>query len=669
MYNFYLAIKDTTTKRSIPVLWTSAKTYYEENSSKSQHWSWADPWITFDYSIDEILELCRRDIPAVFGFSIYVWNESYMNELAQRVKQQHPQCVVVYGGPQVNVKYNEDFFNTHHWVDAVCPSDGYGEIVIKEILDNYPINNWNNIPYVWYTDSQRQRHFSTTPIEKKTFNWPSNIYQAQEKYFEPYIDQIDSVILETTRGCPYKCIYCDWGGGTYTKLVSKPYTTILDEIEWVAKNKIPFLGFPSANFGILPIDVDIAEHCVVMNKQYGYPKYIHSEPAKNNINRVGKIQEILLRGQLLNHVKVSIQTINDDIKNNIERIDPPIEKQVENIQRLRAINPDLPVKIETILGLPGDNYKTVLDQFDQLFRYELPMPRNHIWMLLPEAPAYDPAMREKFQLGTTNGTFISAPFSVKPGPQDLNEVKGNFFNTNSQVEMVVETYSYSRDEFVDMYMISSLALALEYLGIRDTLIFYLQQHNFKPSEFIDLVYSKFVKTPDQFNNKFLQDEFDKIYQAQYNCTHGLSADNLVDIAPDFPFMLSIPNHMGLIILQKVKEFLEPVCVDLAQKFNDEKIVDLGKYITHSVIDISYDPTTGRKFSCDYDWLDYFKNKSSLSKTSVTYKINDTEVYLNTRMQPIDWHLYQSDQLSFVKQYTIKQILEINSKVSKTIRQC
>ena len=35
---------------------------------------------------------------------------------------------------------------------------------------------------------------------------------ARENNMEPFI------ILETTRGCPYKCVFCEWGGGINTKI-------------------------------------------------------------------------------------------------------------------------------------------------------------------------------------------------------------------------------------------------------------------------------------------------------------------------------------------------------------------------------------------------------------------------------------------------------------------
>ena len=135
MNNFYLAIKDGFDGRTIPILWTSAKTYYEEFGQRADQWSWSDPWLVYDNTIEEILETCRARPPHVFGFSLYVWNETFMDELAQQIHAEFPNCLIVYGGPQVDIRYSDDFFQRKPWVDLVCPSDGYGEIIIQEILD------------------------------------------------------------------------------------------------------------------------------------------------------------------------------------------------------------------------------------------------------------------------------------------------------------------------------------------------------------------------------------------------------------------------------------------------------------------------------------------------------------------------------------------------------
>jgi hypothetical protein len=230
----------------------------------------------------------------------------------------------------------------------------------------------------------------------------------------------------------------------------------------------------------------------------------------------------------------------------------------------------------------------------------------------------------------------------------------------------VQTYSYDKKEFVDMWCISSLGSALEYLGLRHTLMPYLQTHHgLKFSDTIDFVYREFMRNPHAFNDDFLTQQFKCIYEIQMDCTLGLRPDNLVDFDPAFPFWLSTPNYIGLVILTRLQNFIEPICQKLAALFRDERLIDLAHYINNSIIDVTYDPVNGRRFNCDYDWLGYFNERHDLVRHPVTYVISDTAVYLNTRKQDINWHL-STNPMQRLIQYTFQQITEINAKTSKTI---
>jgi len=665
--NFYLATKESYAQKVIPILWSSAKTYYEEQGNRVAEWNWADPWLAYNCTEDSILEKCKQEPPDVFGFSVYVWNEQFMDNLAEMVKKEFPNCLIVYGGPQVNIKYSENFFKDKPWVDVVCPSSSYGEVIIKEILDNYPITDFDIISDIYYTNSKKEKLVSKRVTEKKQFQWPKNIFKAQENHFLSHND-IHNIMLETTRGCPYKCIYCDWGGGTYTKVVSKPYTTILDELEWIAKNKIVNLELNSANFGILPIDVDIAEYIAQLNKTYGFPKHVYSENAKNSIDRVGKIKSIWAKAGLLNHYKVSVQTISDEIKNNIERIDPPIEKQVEVINQLKKHIADLPIKVETIIGLPGDSYQVTLDQINTLFHYDLPMARYNIWMLLPEAPAYDPEMRAKFKIKTINKVFSTHPWTLKLGFPTKPWLWSSFnLPPNPNTESVVSTYSYTSDEFVDMLLVNSLAVSGAPIGLNDFMIKYIvSEYSVSPSEILDFIYKNFIKNIDKWQDPSLAKEISKIYNTVANWTTGDLSDIAIDYDPEFPLLLSVNMYLAFTILTNINSFYKQVSKSLSEKYSDDKILDLGNYLSNCTIDLDYNPVDGRTFSTKYDWYNFFNGSSKLIEQNCTYQINDTQIFTNGRLQEILWHLSTSN-IQAKEQYTYQQLGDYTiPKISRNI---
>jgi hypothetical protein len=72
MKNIYLANKNSFAERALPLLWCTLKTYYEENSTKSNEYHWADPWIGNFNTEEQILEQCQK-VPHIFLDSVYMF--------------------------------------------------------------------------------------------------------------------------------------------------------------------------------------------------------------------------------------------------------------------------------------------------------------------------------------------------------------------------------------------------------------------------------------------------------------------------------------------------------------------------------------------------------------------------------------------------------------------
>lgn len=666
-YNFYLAVKDLFIEKGVPLLWCSAKTFYEENSNKVDQWNWINPWFAEDFSVDEILEECKQNPPHVFGCSVFVWNESLMLELGRRVKEQHPDCLMVYGGPQIDIKYSDDYFVKFPWVDVVCPSDGYGEIIIREILDHYPIKDFEDIPYIYYTNEKREKLFSKKTIEKRSFKWPDNIYKAQEETLKDLT--FGYVIYETSRGCPYKCIYCDWGGGTYTKISKKPYTTVLDEVEWLSQHKVKQLMLSDANFGIMPIDVDIAEHFAECKRNYGYPVAMAIEVSKNGFKRSKKMLEILAEAELIPNLKIPLQTTDPEVKANIERIDVDIKDQIEMAHELKGKYPNLMVRSETILGLPGDTYEKTLDQLDNLVQEKL-LVMAYPWLLLPEAPAYSPEMRKKFKIETVRKlTSAGSLFVHKDRDRERDENIGGWAQDEGSVtvETVVGTYSYSKEDWLDMFLVHAFASAGTSLGINEHLVEYLmKEHNFKIRDTFDFLFKNYIKTSN-FKHPELKKDFENLNLSLHKWMYDPDyTQTAVDYHVDFPLLFAPLMYISFVCSINLQAFYQEICVGLAKHLNDDKIIDLGNYISNGTIDLSYNFDTGRQFETEYNWSDYFLNSGALEKGQYRFDVSDKVVGLTPH--ECDWHNYADDHLIMKKQFYYQTTFtRFKSRFSTTIK--
>ena len=660
----------------VSLLWTTAKTYYEENSKNANLWDWGDPNIDY-LDIEKVFAQILVDKPTVVGFSLYLWNEAFTLILSKKIKEVLPNTYIVYGGPQHDVKFNNDYFKTHPYVDLVTPSDAYGEVSLYDILENIVTNNGklkgNEIPYAYWPDDQLNVHFNSLAPKKKDFKWPKNAFRAQEKHISPVIRKAKEstvglvwVPMETSRGCPYKCSFCDWGGGTYTKTVKKDFSTTMDEILWTGQNQIDGIYFCDANFGIFNIDIEFIKQCIKVNKKYGYPKLVHIQPTKAKIDNLYEIYLLLSNANMLSHYQISIQDLNDDVKKNVDRIDFSFEDQVQMFKKLQA-NKYLPIWIEGILGLPGSSIETIKDSIHRINLEKLPFPISYNWVLLPAAPAYDPEYREKFKIKTVKGKTSTgmgscAPLkektnrSIDPG---VNKAVADEFDTMS--EYVVETMSYDSKQWVDMNMLQIFTASTQQAEILDLISQYLwQEHKINYGEFFDKTINTMLYD-DQIDSD-LRQQFSKLKIAYDDWVSGDSPDLYCDFKEEFSFAIAPTIYYIFVILTNIDKFFEGI-IYVIDKFVpvDDKIIDLCHFSRQRLIDITYRP--GRTFSTQYDWPKYI-NKGVLEHTQKTYQLDDTQILTGGTWFDIDWAQYEGS-LNYYSHYIYRVCYDFRSKKTST----
>jgi radical SAM superfamily enzyme YgiQ (UPF0313 family) len=60
-------------------------------------------------------------------------------------------------------------------------------------------------------------------------------------------------LLETNRGCPFSCTFCDWS--LTKKIVEYPLARVEAELAWVVDHGLTHVMLADANFGIRPRDL------------------------------------------------------------------------------------------------------------------------------------------------------------------------------------------------------------------------------------------------------------------------------------------------------------------------------------------------------------------------------------------------------------------------------
>lgn len=293
----------------------------------------------------------RMAEPFLVGFSCCVWNFEYNKAFAKKLKVAFPECIIVFGGH--NIPGNSSLLEEESSIDVLV--HGEGEEPFLELLKALPGSGLQCVPNISYHDNQG-RIFETS--EKS--------YPDIENYPSPYLsgvyDRLISenpdvdflAVLETNRGCPYNCSYCDWCAGKSVRFF--PMERVKAEIKWLSDHKIEYCFCADSNFGMFQRDLEIVDYLVEMKTKIGYPKVFRPCYAKNSDDNVFEISKKLNSVEMDKGATLAYQTLSDDALINVNRKNLTLDKFANLLSKYNEAG--IPSYSELILGLPGETYES-----------------------------------------------------------------------------------------------------------------------------------------------------------------------------------------------------------------------------------------------------------------------------------------------------------------------
>jgi tRNA A37 methylthiotransferase MiaB len=336
-------------------------------------YSLVDPWVRERFEVTEWL--WRREPVAetaerlaknnIVAFSTYVWNRNYNYEIAKQIKQINPSVLIIMGGPEPAIN-NPDFFKDNPFIDLVICYEG--EITFKRVLQHFEQGDWESVPgllinslgvAVKTQDAERIETLEQVPspfllgiFDKMIADHPEVTWQGT---------------LETNRGCPYACTFCDWGSLTYSKVKKFELERVFAELEWMAQHNFDWISITDANFGMYPErDGMIADKIIEMQEKYGSPRTFSVSWAKNQKKEVIDIVKKLLDARGFNlGLTLSVQSLDHDVLENIRRKNMEMNKLSEVFELCDQRN--IPAYTELILGLPGETLESWKKNFYGLY--------------------------------------------------------------------------------------------------------------------------------------------------------------------------------------------------------------------------------------------------------------------------------------------------------------
>jgi radical SAM superfamily enzyme YgiQ (UPF0313 family) len=320
---------------------------------------------------EDLIENALRGLPQIIGFSNYVWNLHLGCEIAKKIKSLSASTITIFGGPNFpwNTKQRKEFLSKRQMIDFYV----YGEaeepvcrLLNALILNKFNIEKTKSVPHSNCCALYKNRLVIGDTLPRET---TADVSPYLDGLLEPFFTEKTMPMVETARGCPYSCTFCNGGNHYYDKIIFRKRELIKDELFYIVKRKkSQTLNIADCDFGMHLQDIEVCKIIRELQDNYGWPKYIYVAIGKEKRDRILEAAR-LVKGAI--RFAAAVQSMDDTVLKNIKRHNIPPTELIEIVKKGNAIGCN--TATEVILGLPGDtkekHFKSIEFLVDARFNY------------------------------------------------------------------------------------------------------------------------------------------------------------------------------------------------------------------------------------------------------------------------------------------------------------
>lgn len=442
---------------------------------------------------EKICDVVKRfDNPYMVAFSCFTWNLEYNKALAIELKKLFPNVKIVFGGH--SVAPGGEMLNELPYVDYLMHNEGEETtaLFLKALQNGTSLNDVPNLSFRSENGIITTKDYIPCDISSYPSPYVAGVFKNIMREFP---DREFHATLETNRGCPYTCSYCEW---CFTrKLRQFPFEKIKAEIEWIAKNKIRYCYCADANFGILDRDVDIAKYVIEQKNIYGYPDVFKPCYAKESDDNVFQAGYILNKYNTDKGVTLAYQSLNPKALENIGRKNLTLEHFSSLDARYNEAG--IPTYTELILGLPGETYESFCQGLCRL----LESGQNN------SVTVYECQVYPNSQMGSEE---YRRRFGIKTSRIPMFGIHYNpeFNGVEEFLDVITETASMPKSDWIRANMFSVILQTFHHLGlIRYFAIYLNKEHGISYYDFYNKLYNYIYNENEGYLNRFFKELYNR----------------------------------------------------------------------------------------------------------------------------------------------------------------
>ena len=455
--------------------------------------------------------------------SCYCWNWEITKILAKQVKQSNPNCLVIFGGPEIP-KNSTAFFKEHEYVDIVVHGEGELTLhnILKEFLKGIELETFDiegtQTKYNLGMRRERIKDLDIIPTPyRDDLMWNLVDKDAEIEYIASW---------ETNRGCPFACTFCDWGSATMSKVRNFSNEKLYEEIKWFGENKIVYVDCCDGNFGIFKDrDYELAKELASIKNKTGYPERIGLTWVKTSSEKIMPIAKVLAESNQLRAVSLSVQSLDKGVLKAVKRSNIKFDK-FENLVKVFA-DAGIQSYTELIMGLPEETIETFKNSWETLAAI-YPQPTIMVWncSVFVNAPMNNPDYREKYNIEVFKSPMFMQHSSVGHSQHSYKKVE----KIKEYERMVRGTSVLPPGKINEIYLYNWMMMVFNSFGIlKEISRFYNREYDISYTMFHELLIEYCQQTDGMFAA-----EYDKAKEHAANGYDGAGWDhydkNLGDIS-------------------------------------------------------------------------------------------------------------------------------------------
>jgi len=329
--------------------------------------SWAVNHSTFDTKDVHQFVINNLTANTDVAFGGFIWNEYPLQGILRSIRTSGFIGRIILGGPQVSyLKKGVEL----HYPDVDIFIRGYAEDALAQLLlspEKKPI-----IKGVHY-------------VGEKDLGESANVYleQLPSPYLSGFIKAQGFIRLETQRGCPFTCSFCqhrESDSSMQRRQLEK--SRIMQEIEWITRHKI------IQDVAVLDPTFNSGKNYMAVLHKFFEGKFSGKLALQSRAEMVTKefldaVEKINLHGQVV--LEFGLQTIH---KNEQALVDRPTNLSKVTSVLQEVSNRNISAEVSLIFGLPGQTLSSYIKSLQYCVDLKVPTIHAFPLMLLRGTPLY-----------------------------------------------------------------------------------------------------------------------------------------------------------------------------------------------------------------------------------------------------------------------------------------